>query len=242
LGPVSNRRLRQALLPKTFTEAVLWARLRKVSTLFDAPASNPQAVRDKTMASRALRASSGASCAAVPAFDRGHAGEARETTKKAADLSSSVRKPSFWSGQNGTPFNRCYSSSVCHYHGWLCRRHCLCARSATRDRTGNRSRSRQPPAYLVSWGISLGEASMNQHVPPPVPSVIPPPAVDVPRAQVDAITCMIEIIDEPYTGDDLADYHLRRNKCEAARVLLQLKTRMLKEVAWNSSRSGGRRR
>jgi hypothetical protein len=43
---------------------------------------------------------------------------------------------------------------------------------------------------------------------------------------------MIDIIDEPYTGDDLADYHLRRNKCEAARVLLQLKTRMLKEVAW----------
>jgi NADH dehydrogenase FAD-containing subunit len=64
------------------------------------------------------------------------------------------------------------------------------------------------------------------------PSVIPPPAVDVPRAQVDAITCMIDIIDTPYCGDDLADYHLRRNKCEAARVLLQLKTRMLKEVAW----------
>jgi hypothetical protein len=69
---------------------------------------------------------------------------------------------------------------------------------------------------------------MNQHVPPPVPSVIPPPAVDVPRAQVDAITCMIETIDEPY----LADYHLRRNKCEAARVLLSLKTRMLKKIAW----------
>jgi hypothetical protein len=43
---------------------------------------------------------------------------------------------------------------------------------------------------------------------------------------------MIDIIDTPYRGDDLADYHLRRNKCEAARVLLQLKTRMLKEVAW----------
>ena len=43
---------------------------------------------------------------------------------------------------------------------------------------------------------------------------------------------MIEIIDEPYTGDDLADYHLRRNKCEAARVLLSLKTRMLKKIAW----------
>jgi hypothetical protein len=66
LGPVSNRRLRQALLPKTFTEAVLWARLRKVSTLFDAPASNPQAVRDRTMASRALRASSGASSICMP--------------------------------------------------------------------------------------------------------------------------------------------------------------------------------
>jgi hypothetical protein len=71
---------------------------------------------------------------------------------------------------------------------------------------------------------------MNQHVPPPVPSIIPP--VDVPQAQVDAIHCLIDIIGEPYTGDDLADYHLRRNKCEAARVLLQLKTRMLKEVAW----------
>jgi hypothetical protein len=71
---------------------------------------------------------------------------------------------------------------------------------------------------------------MNQHVPPP--DIIPPPAVDVPRAQVDAINCLIDIIDEPYTGDDLADYHLRRNKCEAARVLLQLKTQMLKEVAW----------
>jgi hypothetical protein len=38
---------------------------------------------------------------------------------------------------------------------------------------------------------------------------------------------MIEIIDEPYTGDYCADYNLRRNKCEAARVLLSLKTRML---------------
>ena len=43
---------------------------------------------------------------------------------------------------------------------------------------------------------------------------------------------LIDIIDEPYTGYDLADYHLRRNKCEAARVLLSLKTRMLKEIAW----------
>jgi hypothetical protein len=49
---------------------------------------------------------------------------------------------------------------------------------------------------------------------------------------VDAIHCLIAIIDTPYTGDDLADYHLRRNKCEAARVLLSLKTRMLKEIAW----------
>jgi hypothetical protein len=71
---------------------------------------------------------------------------------------------------------------------------------------------------------------MNQHV--PLPDIISPQGVDVPRAQVDAIHCLIAIIDEPYTGDDLADYHLRRNKCEAARVLLQLKTRMLKEIAW----------
>jgi hypothetical protein len=71
---------------------------------------------------------------------------------------------------------------------------------------------------------------MNQHV--PLPDIIPPQGVDVPQAQVDAINCLIAIIDTPYCGDDLADYHLRRNKCEAARVLLQLKTRMLKEIAW----------
>jgi hypothetical protein len=71
---------------------------------------------------------------------------------------------------------------------------------------------------------------MNKHVPPP--AVISQQGVDVPQAQVDAINCMIAIIDTPYCGDHLADYHLRRNKCEAARVLLQLKTRMLKEVAW----------
>jgi hypothetical protein len=82
-------------------------------------------------------------------------------------------------------------------------------------------------AEVRTAGAVLGEALMNQHVAPP-----PPQAVDVPRAQVDAIHCLIDIIDEPYTGDDLADYHLRRNKCEAARVLLQLKTRMLKEIAW----------
>jgi hypothetical protein len=77
---------------------------------------------------------------------------------------------------------------------------------------------------------------MNQHVSPPATKsampLIPSPAVDVPQAQVDAIACLIAIIDTPYCGDDLADYHLRRNKCEAARVLLQLKTRMLREIAW----------
>lgn len=78
---------------------------------------------------------------------------------------------------------------------------------------------------------------MNQHVIPPrpvdgLPAVIPTQSVDVPRAQVDAINCLIGIIDEPYTSDDCGDYNLRRNKCEAARVLLSLKTRMLKEIAW----------
>jgi hypothetical protein len=51
----------------------------------------------------------------------------------------------------------------------------------------------------------MGEAPMNQHVSPP--AVIPLPGIDVPGAQVDAINCMIEIIDEPYTGDDYADYN-----------------------------------
>jgi hypothetical protein len=78
---------------------------------------------------------------------------------------------------------------------------------------------------------------MNQHASPPrpadgLPAVIPAQSVDVPRAQVDAINCMIQIIDEPYTGDGFADYNLRRNKIDAARVLLLLKTRMLKEIAW----------
>jgi hypothetical protein len=80
---------------------------------------------------------------------------------------------------------------------------------------------------------------MNQHVTPPEPvkgsfTVVPARNVDIPRAQVDAINCMMEIIDEPYTGDDFADYNLRRNKCEAARVLLSLKTRILKEIGWKA--------
>ena len=76
---------------------------------------------------------------------------------------------------------------------------------------------------------------MNQHVGLLEPGDRHLDAVNVnhlPRAQVDAINCMIEIIDEPYTGDEYADYNLRRSKCEAARVLLSLKTRMLKEIGW----------
>jgi hypothetical protein len=78
---------------------------------------------------------------------------------------------------------------------------------------------------------------MNQHVSPPGPTVIrnqEDAVVVLPSAQVDAINCMIEIIDEPYTGDGFADYNLRRNKIDAARVLLSLKTRC-------SRRSGGSR-
>jgi len=78
---------------------------------------------------------------------------------------------------------------------------------------------------------------MNQHVSPPGPPVIrnqEDAFVVLPSAQVDAINCMIEIIDEPYTGDGFADYNLRRNKIDAARVLLSLKTRMLKEIGWKS--------
>jgi hypothetical protein len=57
-------------------------------------------------------------------------------------------------------------------------------------------------------------------------------AADVCHAQVAAIVSLVEIIGEPYTGHPYADYNLRRNKCEAARVLLSLKTRMLKDIAW----------
>jgi hypothetical protein len=73
---------------------------------------------------------------------------------------------------------------------------------------------------------------VNQNVPPPAVTALP--GVEVPRAQVDAINCMIDIIDEPYTGDGFADYNLRRNKIDAARVLLSLKTRMLKEIGWKA--------
>jgi hypothetical protein len=75
---------------------------------------------------------------------------------------------------------------------------------------------------------------MNQHVSPPGPTVIRKQEdafVVLPSAQVEATNCMIEIIDEPYTGDGCADYNLRR-KIDAARVLLSLKTRMLKEIGW----------
>ena len=49
---------------------------------------------------------------------------------------------------------------------------------------------------------------------------------DLPRAQIGAINCLIDIIDEPYTGDDDADFKLRRNKIAAATVLM--KTRFLR--------------
>ena len=53
---------------------------------------------------------------------------------------------------------------------------------------------------------------------------------NLPQAQIGAINCLIDIIDEPYTGDDDADFNLRRNKIAAANVLLQMKTRFLREA------------
>jgi hypothetical protein len=35
---------------------------------------------------------------------------------------------------------------------------------------------------------------------------------DLPQAQIGANNCLIDIIDEPFTGDDDADFNLRRNK------------------------------
>jgi hypothetical protein len=67
---------------------------------------------------------------------------------------------------------------------------------------------------------------------PPFSVVVSDPPVDVPKAQVDAINCLIAIIDEPYSGNDASDFMLRRSKIEAARALFQLKTRMLREIEW----------
>jgi hypothetical protein len=67
---------------------------------------------------------------------------------------------------------------------------------------------------------------------PPLSVVVSEPPVDVQKAQVDAINCLIAIIDEPYSGHDTSDFLLRRNKIEAARALFQLKTRMLREIEW----------
>jgi hypothetical protein len=92
-------------------------------------------------------------------------------------------------------------------------------------------------AVVLSYQKLRTSGPMNQHVSPPGPTLIrnqEDAFVVLPCAQVDAINCMIGIIDEPYTGDDYADYNLRRNKIDAARVLLSLKTRMLKEIGWKS--------
>jgi hypothetical protein len=56
---------------------------------------------------------------------------------------------------------------------------------------------------------------------------------DLPQAQIGAINCLIDIIDEPYTGDDDADFNLRRNKIAAANVLLSMKTHCLREAGFN---------
>jgi hypothetical protein len=57
---------------------------------------------------------------------------------------------------------------------------------------------------------------------------------DLPQAQIGAINFLIDIIDEPYTGDDDADFNLRRNKIAAANLLLQMKTRFLHEAGFKA--------
>ena len=52
---------------------------------------------------------------------------------------------------------------------------------------------------------------------------------------MDAINCMIEIIDEPYKGDDFADYNLLRNKGRRrACFAFAQETWMLKEIGCKS--------
>jgi len=54
---------------------------------------------------------------------------------------------------------------------------------------------------------------------------------DVSGAQEGAIRRLIDIIDEPLSGDVKDDYFLRQNQIEAANVLLRVKTRMMRELA-----------
>ena len=82
------------------------------------------------------------------------------------------------------------------------------------------------------------DLAMNKHVNPLEPNDRPRRGEiareeafrNLPQAQIGAINCLIDIIDEPYTGDDDADFNLRRNKIAAANVLLQMKTRFLREA------------
>jgi hypothetical protein len=83
---------------------------------------------------------------------------------------------------------------------------------------------------------------MNEHVKPLEPDARPRCVEiareeafrDLPQAQIGAINCLIDIIDEPYTGDDDADFKLRRNKIAAANVLLSMKTRFLREAGFKA--------
>lgn len=47
--------------------------------------------------------------------------------------------------------------------------------------------------------------------------------VDVPAAQLKSFRCMVEILDEPLTGDRQHDFAIRRSKIEAGRALLSLR-------------------
>lgn len=83
---------------------------------------------------------------------------------------------------------------------------------------------------------------MNKHVKPLEPDDQPRRGEiareeafrDLPQAQISAINSLIDIIDEPYTGDDDADFNLRR-KFAAANVLLQMKTRFLREAGFKAT-------
>jgi hypothetical protein len=56
------------------------------------------------------------------------------------------------------------------------------------------------------------------------------PVPDIPSLQVGALHRLKDTIDAQLTGDEQVDYMLRRNQTEAARVLLQVRTRMMLEA------------
>lgn len=66
-----------------------------------------------------------------------------------------------------------------------------------------------------------GDSNLTRAHVPNLPAAVS--VVDIPAAQLKSFRCMVEILDEPLTGDRQVDFALRRGKIEAGRALLSLR-------------------